>query len=123
MKLNVDIFTTGMIAKMFGTSCRTVAKWCDSGILKHTLLPGSKDRRVYRDDLIEFVNQRKFRLPSEFYSEETSGFKDFESLKTALAEAVDLMEKVRVSINEGTQQSVLGELSLKIDSLRMKLGD
>lgn len=48
-------FTTGQISKIIGVAPRTVSKWIDSGKLKGIRLPLSKDRRVYEDDLIEFI--------------------------------------------------------------------
>ena len=49
------IFTTGMIAKLLSCSNRTVGKWIDRGWLKGYYLPLSRDRRVLRSDLVEFL--------------------------------------------------------------------
>ena len=54
-KINVDIFTTGYIAKMIGVAPRTVSKWFDSGRLKGYRIPGSNDRRIPRAHLAEFL--------------------------------------------------------------------
>jgi excisionase family DNA binding protein len=40
--------TTGELADAVGVACRTVSKWCDSGLLPHHRLPGSGDRRIDR---------------------------------------------------------------------------
>lgn len=56
------VFTTGQIAKVCSVSMRTVAKWIDSGILKGFIVPGSKDRRVAREDLTAFMQQHGMPL-------------------------------------------------------------
>jgi len=57
--------TTGECARFCNTSARTVSKWCDSGRLSCVRLPGSLDRRIYREDLIEFMSSHGLRLPPE----------------------------------------------------------
>lgn len=46
--------TTSQVAKRLGCSTRTVCKWVDSGRLLGIRLPGSKDRRVHPQALLEF---------------------------------------------------------------------
>lgn len=57
--------TMGQIAKIVGVAPRTVTKWCDTGILPHYKLPMSKDRRVYRSDLVAFMRDKKIKIPRE----------------------------------------------------------
>lgn len=59
-----QVFTTGMIAKICQVATRTVIKWFDSGQLKGYRVPGSKDRRVPRVCLVEFLanNEMAFLL-------------------------------------------------------------
>lgn len=65
-RLGEDVLTTGQIARMFGTAPRTVAKWIDAGHLPGVRVPGSPDRRVYRDVLIRFAADHGLRLPEWF---------------------------------------------------------
>ena len=57
-----NVFTTGQVAKVCRVAARTVSKWIDSGELVGYRVPGSKDRRVYRDDLIAFLQRNNMRL-------------------------------------------------------------
>lgn len=50
-----EVFTTGGVAKLCRVSSRTAAKWIDSGLLKGWRVPGGKDRRVARKDLVTFL--------------------------------------------------------------------
>ena len=50
------IYSTGDIAKLCHVSMRTVGQWCDKGRLPHYRIPGSRDRRIRRDDLITFLD-------------------------------------------------------------------
>ena len=54
--------TTGDVAKVCGVAPRTVAKWCNSGVLPNYRLPLSRDRRIRPADLVEFAN--KYGLPT-----------------------------------------------------------
>jgi excisionase family DNA binding protein len=55
-------FTTGQIAKRCSVAPRTASKWIDRGHLKGWRIPGSKDRRVYREDLIAFLKANEMKL-------------------------------------------------------------
>lgn len=49
-------FTTGQASEILRVAARTVAKWCDEGLMRVVRLPGgSRDRRITRDSLIEFM--------------------------------------------------------------------
>lgn len=47
--------TTGQIADLCEVASRTVCKWIDSGRLRGYRIPGTQDRRVHRDRLVEFL--------------------------------------------------------------------
>lgn len=49
------MFTTGQVAKICKVAPRTVTKWIDAGRLKGYRIPGSNDRRVPREHLVEFM--------------------------------------------------------------------
>lgn len=56
-----EVFSTGDIAKLCHVAPATVAKWVDSGQLRGYRIPGSRDRRVQRDYLLEFL--KEYDLP------------------------------------------------------------
>ncbi len=56
------VFTTGQIAKICNVAPRTVSKWFDSGRLRGYRIPGSKDRRVPRENLIQFLKEHGMPL-------------------------------------------------------------
>ena len=57
-----DILTTGEVAKICRVAPRTVSKWFDSGQLRGYRIPGSKDRRIPRDQLRVFMNKHGIPL-------------------------------------------------------------
>lgn len=50
-----DVFTTGEVAKLCNVAARTVTKWFDNGLLKGYRIPGSRDRRIPREQLTRFM--------------------------------------------------------------------
>ncbi|HOB75184.1 MAG TPA: response regulator [Phycisphaerae bacterium] len=50
-----DILTTGEVAKICKVAPRTVSKWFDTGQLRGYRIPGSKDRRIPRQQLVRFM--------------------------------------------------------------------
>lgn len=56
------VFTTGQVAKICKVAPRTVHKWFDSGRLKGYHVPGSKDRRIPREQLIRFLKEHSMPL-------------------------------------------------------------
>ena len=50
-----DVLTTGEVAEICHVAPRTVSKWFDSGKLKGYRIPGSRDRRIPREQLIAFM--------------------------------------------------------------------
>lgn len=55
MSSHADVLTTGQVAKICNVAPRTVSKWFDSGQLRGYRIPGSKDRRIPRDQLLRFM--------------------------------------------------------------------
>lgn len=57
----LDVLTTGMVAKVCHVAARTVSKWIDSGILRGYRVPSLNnhggDRRVLKSDLVQFMQQ------------------------------------------------------------------
>lgn len=57
-----DVLTTGEVARICHVAPRTVSKWFDSGRLKGYRVPGSKDRRIPRADLLRFMRAHDMPL-------------------------------------------------------------
>lgn len=57
-----DALTTGEVARICNVAARTVSKWIDSGRLEGYRIPGSKDRRVHAQALVEFMKQHNIPL-------------------------------------------------------------
>lgn len=49
------VMTTGDVARRLHVSVGTVAKWCDRGLIKFWLVPGSRHKRFARADVEEFA--------------------------------------------------------------------
>ncbi len=50
-----DVYTTGEVAKICNVAPRTVSKWFDSGQLRGYRIPGSRDRRIPKPQLMQFM--------------------------------------------------------------------
>lgn len=59
---NVQVFTTGQVARICQVAPRTVSKWFDTGRLKGYRIPGSQDRRIPRQNLLEFMQSHGMPL-------------------------------------------------------------
>ena len=57
--------TTGQVARLMGCAPRTVMQWFDRGLLPGYRLPGSRDRRFRRADVMRFMVQYKIRQGRE----------------------------------------------------------
>jgi excisionase family DNA binding protein len=57
-----EVYTTGEIAAICHVAARTVSKWFDSGQLRGYRIPGSRDRRVPAEALLEFLNANHMPL-------------------------------------------------------------
>ncbi len=53
----MKIFTTGEVAKICKVAPRMVSRWCDSGRLKHYRIPGSQERRIPAEYLVDFFQK------------------------------------------------------------------
>ena len=60
-----QVFTTGEVAKFCNVRKMTVVRWVNRGELLAHQLPGRGDRRITRDDLLEFMERNGFPLPDE----------------------------------------------------------
>lgn len=49
------VLTTGDVARICNVAPRTVSKWFDTGQLRGYRIPGSKDRRIPKDQLLRFM--------------------------------------------------------------------
>lgn len=61
MGFSKTVLTTGEVAKICNVAPRTVSKWFDSGHLPGYRIPGSKDRRIPMEHLIQFM--RSYGIP------------------------------------------------------------
>lgn len=62
MAKSTEILTTGEVARICKVAPRTVSKWFDSGRLKGYRIPGSKDRRIPRTELLSFMQEHGIPL-------------------------------------------------------------
>ncbi len=56
------VFTTGEAARLCNVTIGTVIRWFDTGELKGYKIPGSRDRRIPRDELIAFMRMHGIPL-------------------------------------------------------------
>lgn len=56
------VFTTGDVSRICHVAPRTVSKWFDSGKLRGYRIPGSQDRRIPREQLIQFMRDNRIPL-------------------------------------------------------------
>ncbi len=55
------VLTTGEVAEVCNVASRTVGKWFDKKLLKGYRIPGSRDRRILRAELVRFM--KKYEIP------------------------------------------------------------
>lgn len=60
----MKLFTTGQVARMCNVSPRTVSKWFDSKMLPGFRVPGTRDRRITSEALIEFIQKHGMPMPA-----------------------------------------------------------
>ena len=53
--MHKTVLTTGEVAKICSVAPRTVSKWFDAGQLRGYRIPGSKDRRIPIEHLLQFM--------------------------------------------------------------------
>jgi len=58
-----SVLTTGEVARLCHVAPRTVSKWFDQGKLRGYRIPGSRDRRIPRAELVGFM--RAFGMPMD----------------------------------------------------------
>lgn len=59
------IFTTGQAAKVMGVTPRQVSKWFDSGRLRGYRIPGNQDRRIPKENLLQFMKEHGITMKPE----------------------------------------------------------
>lgn len=86
------LYTTGMVAEMFGVVPRTVCSWMEAGELGGYRLPGSKDRRFTLESLRRFAVRHGMRVPGLTPIVVIHGATEdqAESIRQALGEHADL---------------------------------
>lgn len=67
-RLPSELLTTGEVSRFLGVAPRTVAKWCERGILPCSRLPSSGDRRIKRSDLKSFAEDKNIPFVYPFES-------------------------------------------------------
>lgn len=61
--IHKKVFTSGEVAKVLHVSQMTVIKWFNEDKLHGYRVPYSKDRRVTRDSLIQFIKENNLPIP------------------------------------------------------------
>jgi excisionase family DNA binding protein len=80
-----SVFTKSDVAKICRVARRTVDKWIGLGLLDFYRLPGSRDWRVNRGDLVRFLE--KSNIPLRWLEEFELASKKKEEIKVARKEA------------------------------------
>ena len=60
--MSKEVLTTGEVAKLCHVTIRTVIKWFEKGHLKGYKIPGSRDRRFARGDVLLFMKEHGIPL-------------------------------------------------------------
>jgi two-component system, OmpR family, response regulator RpaA len=60
--LTKEVLTTGEVARLCHVTIRTVIKWFEKGHLKGYKIPGSRDRRFARADVLHFMKENGIPL-------------------------------------------------------------
>jgi excisionase family DNA binding protein len=61
-----SVLSTGEVARICHVSPRTVQKWFDMKLINGYRIPGSRDRRIPRNELIRFMQQNNIPIPATF---------------------------------------------------------
>ena len=59
-----DVFTTGEVAKILRCSHQSIIRAFDRGLFKGWRVPGSKFRRIPREELIRFMGENGYEGPT-----------------------------------------------------------
>lgn len=87
-----QIFTTGEVARICHVAPRTVSKWFDTGKLRGYRIPGSRDRRIPREQLVAFM--RAHEMPMDGLDL---------GVCRILAVGVDVPEELLEAVNQSDQ--------------------
>jgi excisionase family DNA binding protein len=60
--LHKEVLTTGEVARLCHVTIRTAIKWFEKGHLKGYKIPGSRDRRFARADVLQFMKEHGIPL-------------------------------------------------------------
>lgn len=63
------VYTTGEVAQICQVAPRTVSKWFDSHMLRGYRIPGSQDRRIPHEYLVEFMQKHNMPVPDVLLKE------------------------------------------------------
>ncbi len=58
-----SVLSTGEVARICHVSPRTVQKWFDCKLISGYRIPGSRDRRIPREELIRFMQNNNIPMP------------------------------------------------------------
>ena len=61
-----SVLSTGEVARICHVSPRTVQKWFDTKLINGYLIPGSRDRRIPREELVRFMQDNNIPIPAAF---------------------------------------------------------
>ena len=61
-----NVLSTGEVARICHVSPRTVQKWFDTKLINGYRIPGSRDRRIPREELIRFMQANNIPIPAAF---------------------------------------------------------
>ena len=67
-----SVLSTGEVARICNVSSRTVQKWFDQKLISGYRIPGSKDRRIPRKELMRFMLQNDIPIPPTFKNTPTA---------------------------------------------------
>ena len=124
-----DVLTTGQVAKLCNVTIRTVIKWFENGHLEGYRIPGSRDRRFPRENVIRFM--RAHGIPLGELERESRGRKrvlivdDDEALVTLLEQYFASLGLFELDVAYNGYEAGLKTISFRPDLLMLDyhLGD
>jgi excisionase family DNA binding protein len=99
-----DVMTTGDVARFLGVGQQTVIRWINNGMLIGWLIPGSSHRRVYRSDLMEFMEKNGIPQraePEDEHPVQPSGPQGNGRATKAVRKSDDGGKEVRARVSKG----------------------
>lgn len=94
------VFTTDEVAKICKVAPRTVSKWFDAGKLRGYRIPGSQDRRIPREHLINFMKQHGLPLEGLYEMDQIETDKAKVELKLGRADVILILRSRDETLNE-----------------------